>query len=285
MAQGAQDRQSLFPNEFEGTFAVGPEPGNNAFFGLDVLQGLVDGIDDFVNEHQPRWQPRERSLGPALLGSSVWIEDGGLIDKISDLYAACIVVKKQSPKPKGVAKLATLTALNKRTPGMPVQAFSALSGLPPQVDSTAVTVGPHDASPHEASIPTIRTLGFRQSGDNDSPPILHAKLALLGHLWWHDDRAVGHVEDVVGFDARRLWISSANFTSSSRRNIEFGYWTEDPALIQGAERLLVRLMRSSEALDPDSDLFVPELVEVALDGGVMGLWNFNESGKVAGTDS
>jgi hypothetical protein len=276
MTQGAQGRQRLFPKEFDHTFAVGPKPGNNAFFGLNVLQGLVDGIDDFINERQPRWQPRVRLRSPALLGSSVWIEDGALIDKISDLYAACIVVKKQGRKQGAVEKLAKLTALNKQTPGMPVQAFSALSGLAPKVDGTAVTVGPYDAYPYEGSIPTIRTLGFRQRGHNDSPPIPHAKLALLGHLWSHDEGALGNDEDVVGFDARRLWISSANFTSSSRRNIEFGYWTEDPALIQGAERFLVKLMGSSEALDPDSDLFDPELVEVDFDDEAMAaaMWEY-----------
>ena len=47
MTHGAQGRQRLFPKEFDETFAVGPKPGNNAFFGLNVLQGLVDGIDDF----------------------------------------------------------------------------------------------------------------------------------------------------------------------------------------------------------------------------------------------
>jgi hypothetical protein len=272
----SEARQRLFPNKFDDTFAVGPDPGNNAFFGLDVLQGLVDGIDDFANERQPRWRPRVRLLGPALLGSSVWIEDGGLMDKISDLYAACIVVKKQGRKPKEVAKLAKLTALNKQIPGMPVQAFSALSGLAPKVDGKAVTVGPYDGYPHEGSIPTIRTLGFRQSGSNDSPPMLHTKLALLGHLWWHDEGPLGNVEDIIGFDARRLWISSANFTSSSRRNVEFGFWTEDPALIQGAERFLVRLMGSSEALDPNSDLFDPELVEVEIDDEAMAaaMWEY-----------
>ncbi|HSF60808.1 MAG TPA: hypothetical protein VLA69_03880, partial [Gaiellaceae bacterium] len=39
-----------------------------------------------------------------------------------------------------------------------------------------------------------------------------AKLALLGHLWWHDEGPLGHVEDVIGFKAKRLWISFANFT-------------------------------------------------------------------------
>ena len=221
------------------------------------------------SQRRPRWRPRVRLLGPALLGSSLWIEDDGLIDKISDLYAACIVVKKQGRKLREVAKLAKLTELNKQTPGMPAEAFSALSGLAPKMDGKAVTVGPYDAYPYDGLIPTIRTLGFRHSGGNDSPPILHAKLALLGHLWWHDEGALGHVEHVVGFDARRLWISSANFTSSSRHNIEFGYWTEDPALIQGAERFLVRLMGSSEALDPDSDLLDPELAEAEFDDDAM----------------
>lgn len=67
-------------------------------------------------------------------------------------------------------------------------------------------------------VPTIRTLGYR----GGFPPIIHAKLALLGHLWWTDDGEFG--EEVIGFEARRPWVSSANFTSSSRRNLEFGYW-------------------------------------------------------------
>jgi len=166
MTQGAQGRRRLLPNEFEDPFAVGPEPGNNAFFGFNVLQGLVDGIDDFLNERQTRWRPRAKLRGPALLGSSVWIEDGELIDKISDLYAACIVVKKQSRKPNGVAKQARLAVLNKQTPGMPVHAFSALSGLAPKADGMSVTVSRHDTYRDKGSIPTIRTLGFRLSGNN-----------------------------------------------------------------------------------------------------------------------
>jgi hypothetical protein len=29
---------------------VGPQAGNSAFFGLNVLQGLVDGIGDFIHQ-------------------------------------------------------------------------------------------------------------------------------------------------------------------------------------------------------------------------------------------
>lgn len=96
-------------------------------------------------------------------------------------------------------------------------------------------------------------------------PIVHAKLALLGHLWWHDEDALGYVDDVIGFRPRRLWISSANFTRSSRRSLEFGFWTEEPALLDGAERFLVKLMGSSEGVDPASDVFQPDLAPYEFD--------------------
>jgi len=118
-------------------------------------------------------------------------------------------------------------------------------------------------------VPTIRTLGFRRSPTVSYPPLVHAKLAVLGHLWWYDEDAEGTVTDVVGFEARRLWVSSANFTDASRRSLEFGYWTEDPALVQGAERFLVRLMRCSEGLDPDADSFEPDLAPVDYDEAAM----------------
>jgi hypothetical protein len=88
-------------------------------------------------------------------------------------------------------------------------------------------------------------------------------------MWWHDEGAVGHVEDVIGFRPYRLWISSANFTAASRRSLEFGYWTEQPELLAGAERFLVRLMASSEDLDPDADIPDPELTQVEFDDEAM----------------
>jgi len=257
---------TVLPDEFYDTFPVGPEPGNSAFFGRNVLQGLVDGIDDFIHERQLRWN-RFRSLGPTLLGSSMWINDDLLIDKLEELAAACIVVTKQGRQEQ--QKLAPLAQLNRRTPGMPVHAFAELTGLAPKAGGGPVVLGP--SSPiYNEPIPTIRTLGFRKSKAHQMPPIIHAKLALLGHLWWHDeDDSPAGVADVTGFQPFRLWTSTANFTKSSRSNLEFGYWTEDPALLEGAERFLVKLMRSSEALDPAVDHFEPELVPVEYDDEAM----------------
>lgn len=228
-----------------------------------VLRGLIDGIDDFVHLREARWRPF-RSLGPVLLGSAMWIDDEELIEKIGQLSAACIVVRKQR---RNHPKLEPLRAANERTPGMPIRAFADLTGLAPKVSGNPLIVGPYTPM-DDAVVPAIRTLGCRRLGGT-LPPIIHAKLALLGHLWWHDEGPLGHVEDVIGFTPRRLWVSSANFTRSSRRNLEFGCWTEDDGLLRGAERFLVKLMRSSEGLDPEADAFEPELAPVEFDDDAM----------------
>lgn len=270
MPQDAQERPRHLPNEFDDTFAVGVEPGNNAFFGLNVLQGLIDGMDEFLGDFgksESRWRS-PRWIAPAVLGSSIWIDDELLIEKIREYSVACVVVKKQGTNDREVEKLDRLKLVNQQTPGMPVQAFSALTGLAPKENGKPVVLdkySPLDGVP----VPTFRTLGFRKARSNDSVPIPHAKLVLLGHLCWIDDKDFSSATEIISFRAVRLWVTSANFTSSSRRNLEFGFWTEDPALLGGAERYLVKLMRSSEALNPASDVFDPELAPVEYDAAVV----------------
>jgi hypothetical protein len=263
----SQDREEArsFSDEFDDEFPAGPEPGNHALFGRNVLRGLIDGIDDFIHLRQPRWR-QFRSRGPVLLGSAMWIDDPGLIDKLGELSGASIVVTKQGREPRKLRKLQQLQEINERTPGLPIRAFSALGGMAPKIDGKPIVVGSHDPM-DDLVVPTIRTLGYRKRGD--LPPIMHAKLALLGHLWWHDDGPLGHVEDVIGFTPRRLWMSSANFTSSSRRSLEFGYWTDDRALLEGAERFLLKLICSSESLEPDPDSLDPDLAPVEFDDVAM----------------
>jgi hypothetical protein len=263
------EERGLFPAVFDEQIFVGPEGGNEAYFGLNVLRGFVQGIEDFVELRQDRWR-RYRSLGPCLIGSAMWIDDAELIAKLETLSGACVIVTKQGRKPYNLQRLADLERVNERTPGLPVGAFSAFTGLAPRVDGKPMLVGPYGPL-YDEPVPTIRTLGFRNTGrasGEKPPPILHAKLALLGNLWWHDEADWGP-EDVMGFEGKRLWVSSANFTTSSRRSIEFGYWTEDPPLVQAAERFLVKLMRSSEGLDPDADSFEPDLVDVDYDDQAM----------------
>lgn len=253
---------SRFSEEFDNQFVVGPDEGNCAYFGRDVLRGLIDGIDDFVHESQPRWK-QFRTLGPVLLGCAPWITDAKFIETLRKLAGACVVIQKAHD----LRKQESLHKLNEQTPGLPIEAFAALSGLAYRVDGERRVMGPYDRMGEEY-VPTIRTIGYRTRGGS-LVPILHAKLVLLGHMWWHDEGPLGHVDDVIGFKAKRLWISSANFTGMSRLHLEFGFWTEDRALVEGAEDFLVKLMRSSEALDAESDVFEPDLAPVEFDDAAM----------------
>lgn len=158
------------------------------------------------------------------------------------------MITKQGRSKRDVEQLPELHELNAATPGLPVEAFPELVELAPHVDDKPLVVGPYDRV-GELVIPTVRTLGFRrQVSKSGHVPLMHAKLALLGELWWHDEDALGHVADVTGFRARRLWVSSANFTVSSRASLEYGYWTAEPALLEGMERFLLRLVAASEGL-------------------------------------
>lgn len=256
-----------FPSDFDDTFDVAGVAGNEAFFGLNVLRGLVDGISDFTQVTEERWRPGVRSLGPAMLASAMWINDEEVIEAIGHLAAASVIVTKQGRRPSDLRKLEPLAELNQRTPGMPIRAFSALSGLAPTVDGRPALIGPTDR-PDQTVVPTVRTLGWRPA-PGDIVPIVHAKLALLGHLWWHDEDELGYVDEVIGFRARRIWISSANLTRASRRSLEFGFWTEEPSLLAGAERFLVKMMGSSEAVNPTTDAFEPDLAPYEFDDEAM----------------
>jgi hypothetical protein len=73
---------------------------------------------------------------------------------------------------------------------------------------------------------------------------------------------------VTGFRAQRLWVSSANFTVSSRASLEYGFWTEDRALLEGMERFLLRLVAASEGL-AGADEPAPQFLPVDYDDEAM----------------
>jgi hypothetical protein len=257
-----------FPDAFNSEREIGALPGNKAFFGHEVLRGLTSGIDDYVYQRQERWKRRgSRSMGPGLLGTAMWIDDDELIGKLTELSGACVVVTKQPRTKRDLKKLERLAAVNEQTPGLRVGAFPALSDIAPKVGDKPRLVGPYDRI-GEDIMPTIRALGFRRKG-GPLVPIMHAKLAILGEFWWHDEGALGEVGDFYGFAPARLWISSANFTRQSRRSLEFGYWTEDENLRDAAYSFVLKAIRFSEPLDSAADVLDPEFVPVDFDDAAM----------------
>jgi hypothetical protein len=266
-----------FGQWYDQTFGVGA-PGNQALFGRNVLAGLVEGIRDFQQRRQERWE-QYHGTGTTLLGCAMWMDDPELLNEIAGLEAACVVIRKQ-PRDRNVqppdlpGKLRRLAELNERAPGIPTCYFPGLEQLTSLVESKPPVIGPGWTLPErDATIPTVRTIGFRRwAGNNGTmPPILHAKLALLGRLWDHDEDDFGPA-DVTRVTPKRLWIGSANFTASSRRSLEFGFWTEDPALLRGAEKFLLELIATSETLDPDADSHMPERALPDYDDDAMAEW-------------
>jgi hypothetical protein len=246
------------------------EPGNRAWFGRNVLDGLIEGVDDFVHERQTRWERRTYRVGaPVLIGCSPWVNDDKLLSVIQSLAGACIMVAKHPRTGGGKAGAERLREINRRTPGIELRALSGLSDMAPKVGGRPQVIGPYDSIHEEgASVSTFRTIGFRKSG-RDLPPIAHAKVALLGNICWTDEHPAGVVDDYVWFRARRLWVSSANFTYGSRKSLEFGYWTEDEDLVQAFERFLIGMLGASEDLDSDSDAVDPEMARIEFDDVAM----------------
>lgn len=254
--------QPSFSSGFDGEFSS--RDGQTAYVGRDVLRGLIRGIDDAIEA--PR-RATSRDLGPCLIGCALWMDDLELIERLKQLSGVCIVLTKQGRTKYDDAKLADLDRVNADMPGLRTAAFPDLFEFAPRADDgEARIVGPYDRM-DGVVMPSVRTLGFRKSGKRQVP-LMHAKLALLGDLWWHDEGPLGHVADVYGFRPRRLWVSSANFTDASRRSLEHGYWTSDPQLLAGYERFLLKLIAASEGLGGEDEPY-PELLSVEFDDDAM----------------
>jgi hypothetical protein len=257
-----------FYSDLIGDFSFGPDNRSSGYFGTDVLARLIAGIDDFrataEREH------RSRTLGPAVLGAFMWLDDPELIERIASFPHASVVITKQvrGTRPQVIrrqqAKLNKLKPLLEHDSGFPADALPELGDLvlrgddgePPIVGPSTPMRGPH--------LPAIRTIGFRRTDDH-LVPILHTKMLLLGEMWWHDEGAEGGVADAIGFAPQRLWLGSANGTEESRSNLEFGIWLREPELLRRAKQFLGWVLSHSEALDPDTDDMLPDLVQPEYD--------------------
>lgn len=208
---------------------VGP-----AYVGSDVLRGLIDGMASYRSGFEHR--KTSRCLGPAALGAFMSVDDVKLIHAVAQFPAACVAVSKQAKSTKGKnqhkkATFEKMRGIADTATGFPAAACWELADLGPRENNAAV-LGPHSHLPG-VHIPAFRSLGWRKT-DSHLRPVLHTKMVLVGYLWFSDEGALGHVEDVIGFRAEKLWLSSANGTRSSRRSLEFGVWLTQDELLQGA---------------------------------------------------
>jgi hypothetical protein len=259
------EQEPSFSSRFNSQFSFGKDGELTGRFGLNVLDDLIAGIDEF--QAAAASQTSARDLGPAMLGTFGWLSDQRLLNRIAEYPHACVAFNKQQ-RPFPSATLARLRDALARCHGFPADALPELQTLaPPDELGQPEVVGPHTLLPPH-TIPGIRTVGYRKIGKRKTP-LLHAKMVLLGELCWHDEDEHGRPGDIVVFLPRRLWIGSANGTYCSRFSLEFGCWQTEPELLAQAKRFLTQVIAHSEELDPDSHDMDPDLVEVDFDDEAM----------------
>ncbi|MFJ7498041.1 hypothetical protein ACIQZB_44670 [Streptomyces sp. NPDC097727] len=89
----------------------------SALFGTNVLAGLVEGIDEFRRDLEQ--QRRSRSLGPAMLGAFLWVDDAELLQRIAEFPSACVVVSKQPRGKYHAERLRKVAEVVKDAAGFP----------------------------------------------------------------------------------------------------------------------------------------------------------------------
>lgn len=249
-----------FPSGFDQVLEYGQD--SRAYFGCDVLGGLIEGIREAQRAETLRGSS-SRSLGLSVLGCSMWMDDQALLDVLSDCAASCIVVTKQPLDGRSRARVEALQRASASCKGLPQSAFPELTELSAAPGHIPLTVGPY-TSDWRQEISAVRELGFRKV-DRRLVPIVHAKMVSLGHLGWTDEHPSGHLVDEIYFLPDRLWIGSANFTAASRKSLEMGMWTSDRELLTTARGFLLKLIGDSEPLGTQYDDMTPELRAVEYD--------------------
>jgi hypothetical protein len=235
-----------------------------AAFGLDVLAKLIEGLEEELAA-----PPRFRSLGKAALGCAMWMDDPELIDVLDRMTNVCVVVRKQTRERYKRPDVAMLKQLAE-TGGLSQRAFPELAELAPRAeDGQPAVVGPFGPDQSDGVISGVRELGFRPVSSRKFVPIVHAKILLVGELWWHDEHPSGHVADMMGFRPHKLWVGSANFTTRSRSSLEVGMWTTDPTMLTAARDWLLALIEMSEPLATGADTLQPEYLPVDYDDGAI----------------
>ncbi|MGA6159937.1 hypothetical protein ACPEIC_42160 [Stenotrophomonas sp. NPDC087984] len=79
-----------FPATFDQEFVL--QDRQRGYFGRNVLKGLVDGMEGFLEEK--RRTPGFRSMGPVALGGFLWLDDSELTGCLARFAHTCVVVSK-----------------------------------------------------------------------------------------------------------------------------------------------------------------------------------------------
>lgn len=157
--------ESANPPEFPGYFdqALRTDGGDGAYFGRNVLQGLVDGIGLHREQQaRSRW-----TWGVGVVGCAMTTDGEDLLEELSRCESSCIVVTKQEQRRYGKDAFRRLEEHAANAQGIAQSAFRELADLAPTLNGKPLVVGP--GSPmNDGGVPAVREIGFRRGSNRGS---------------------------------------------------------------------------------------------------------------------
>ena len=230
-----------------------------------MLRGLTGGIDSYLAGDWRYWR-----ITSAVIGCVPWLNDDEVVAQLLRFNSSCIVINKLDTFAPNRRTVPTgpMRRLLKDGPGFPLDSLRRFDDLAPQVDGRPALIGPYDHV-GDKSFPSLRVAGVSKRRGVRTIPLVHAKVLVLGAIYYSDEGAMGEVGDFFVFQPRRVWLGSANLTFNSRRSLEFGIWSDDPSLVATTSEFVVDLMAYSEPVESAQLRPQPELVPYEFDDEAM----------------
>lgn len=229
--------------------------------GSGVIDDLVAGIRRFrstaIDDYWSRLTP-----ATAGIGCVPWLTDLVVIDELAALGALCVVVDKHVATRRSATLHDRANALSSAF----LDGFEELTS--PDSNGHAPVIGPQRTmtSPglvEPVSLGPVRVAGWTTK-DGRKLPLLHSKMLVLGVTTYYDDDEM-FAGDILRFNPLVTWMGSANWTEASRKHVEHGMWSTDPALVFNNYDYLCSLIALSESLGSLNPKPTPEFVSAVWD--------------------
>jgi hypothetical protein len=229
-----------------GPFPWGDGGRSSVAYGVDVLPDLIAGLRG-LPALATEGMPGKAEVRPAVLGCVYRLTSDEVIDALVPLDC-CVVVDRQQ---RARSPLERLNESGHPLSSLYLPGFSDVSRLLP--DGSRPVITPGSPMPEPLALGPVRAAGWSQ----DRAPLVHVKMLVAGRTWvWENDWA----QEEFRFTPLRTWMGSANWTAFAPSHLEFGMWSDDPALMDRNQRFLLDVVRFSQPLDSATPGPEPELV-------------------------
>ncbi len=217
-------------------------------FGGEVVAALAEGISEHVDVVRRQF-PGKAEAVPVALGCVPWLDSTEVVDALIGVGRQLVLVDK------GIRKRSATDRLNESGLGIIQSWLPHLDEYGPlDRDGAKPTISP-TSMPGNRVLEPVRLVGWKQR--QKQPPLLHAKLCLLGASYISEG---DHGEFNELFRPMPVWLGSANWTSGSARHLEFGLWSNDPQLAAVTLEFFGDLVRFSEPYSAATRGPEPQLV-------------------------